>query len=140
MLLFLTMAITLQFVSSSLSASVSAGLTLPIFNDLAHQRYFINLSVGTPPTHASLMLDTGSADLWLPLWNSSGCAPNPCKPGAFNPDTSSSAVDLGIPFNISYGLEPGAGWLGEYYNETVSLGGLELRNQTVNFTIFFVGN
>lgn len=107
------------------------GITLPIYNDLAHQHYLINITVGTPPNLYTVMLDTGSTDFWLPAWNSSGCAPNPCKPGTFNPAASETAVDIKIPFNVSYGLTPGSGMLGEYYNETISLGSATLTRQTV---------
>jgi hypothetical protein len=107
------------------------GITLPIYNDLAHQHYLVNITVGTPPNLYTVMFDTGSTDFWLPAWNSSGCAPNPCKPGTFNPAASETAVDINIPFNVSYGLTPGSGMLGEYYNDSVSLGSAALTRQTV---------
>jgi hypothetical protein len=110
------------------------GITVPIYNDLAHQHYLINITVGTPPNIYTVLLDTGSTDFWLPAWNSSGCAPNPCKPGTFNPADSETAVDINIPFNVSYGLTPGSGMLGEYYNESISIGSATLERQTVRFT------
>jgi hypothetical protein len=105
------------------------GITHPLYNDLAHQHYLINLTVGTPPKPYSVLLDTGSTDLWLPAWNSSGCYPT-CRPGTYNPSDSSTALDIHIPFNISYGLSPGSGMLGEYYNDSIHVGNAELPAQT----------
>lgn len=135
---FLFPAFTLCFLSLATSSQLALprntpnpnGITLPIFNDFAHQHYLINISVGTPPSLYSVLLDTGSTDFWLPAWNSSGCTPDPCKPGTFNPADSSSAVDIHVPFNVSYGLTPGSGMLGEYYNENISVGNAVIKNQT----------
>lgn len=77
------------------------------------------------------MIDTASTDLWLPLPNSSGCAPNPCPPGTWNPDDSITSVSTGLPYNVSFGLTPDLTVNGEYYNDIVRLGGVILENQTL---------
>ena len=36
-----------------------------LYNNRAQGGYFINITVGTPPQPLSVILDTGSSDLWL---------------------------------------------------------------------------
>ncbi|KAF2736611.1 acid protease [Polyplosphaeria fusca] len=99
-------------------------LEIPLLNDLAHQRYLMNLSLGTPPQRFSLMPDTASSTLWVPKSNSSGCAPDPCPSGAFNPADSSTIKDTGYTFRAIYGLTPDPAHMvvGPFYNDTISLG------------------
>lgn len=103
--------------------------TVPVTNDLAHQRYNISISTGNPPQSFDLLLDTGSTDIWFPLPNSTGCAPS-CAPG-YNLTLSSSLVNTTIPFDARYGLTPDLAVLGYYYNDTVSVDGLPvIKNMT----------
>jgi hypothetical protein len=95
---------------------------VPLINDFAHQRYNISISVGTPPQTFNLLFDTGASDILLPKSNSSGCTPS-C-PSGFEPSTSSSVVDLHIPYDARYGLTPDLAVIGKYYNDTVSIGAL----------------
>ncbi|KAF2477636.1 acid protease [Lindgomyces ingoldianus] len=106
------------------------GLGLPLYNDLAHQRYTVNVTVGTPPQPYSLTIDTGSSDFWLPLWNSSGCAPD-CPTGTFDPRDSSTVKDTGLPYNATFGLTPDLRVVGRYYNETVTIGGIVIPDMTL---------
>ncbi|KAF2681918.1 acid protease [Lentithecium fluviatile CBS 122367] len=98
------------------------------------QRYVINISFGTPPQPFSVMLDTGSAYFWLPHPSSPGCAPDPCPPGTFDPNTSSTSVDICLPYNASFGLTHDNAMLGEYYKDTISIGGVTLPNQSLGVT------
>lgn len=95
---------------------------VPIYNDLAHQRYNIAVAVGTPPQSFSLLFDTGSSDVWFPNPNSSACAPN-C-PAGFDPSTSSSIVETEYPFDARYGFTPDLAVIGSYYNDTISVSDL----------------
>jgi hypothetical protein len=58
----------------------------------------------------------------VPESNSSGCAPN-CPLG-FDPATSSSIVNLSIPFEARYGLTPDVVVLGSYYTDSIAVDGL----------------
>lgn len=111
-------------------------LEIPLYNDLAYQRYNINIAIGTPLQPFSLLSDTGSTDVWVPRVNSTGCAPS-CPSGfAFDPTKSSSLVNTSINFDARYDLTPDLAVIGKYYNDTLSVAGLpHLTNAT-----FAVGN
>jgi hypothetical protein len=94
-------------------------LEIPLTHDLAHQHYNISLTLGTPPQPFKLLFDTGATDVWVPTTSSRGCAPN-CPTG-FDPSTSSSLVNLSIPFEAV---------LSGYYNDTVPIGSVEIQNLT----------
>ncbi|KAF2109570.1 aspartic peptidase domain-containing protein [Lophiotrema nucula] len=106
--------------------AASAPLQVPLYNDLAYQRYLINVTVGAPPQHFPLMFDTGSTDVYFPLPNSSGCVPN-CPTG-FDPSTSSTIVDTHTLFNASYGFTPDLQIIGDYYNDTVTVGWKKMKS------------
>ncbi|KAH7080206.1 aspartic peptidase domain-containing protein [Paraphoma chrysanthemicola] len=108
----------------------------PLVNDLAHQRYNISLAIGNPPQEFNLLFDTGSADIWVPRANSTGCAPN-C-PTSFDPRASSSIINTTIPYLAIYGLtpDPANSVTGFYYNDTISVAGLP----SVQDATFAVGN
>ncbi|KAF2844825.1 acid protease [Plenodomus tracheiphilus IPT5] len=109
---------------------------VPVQNFLGLQRYNIDLQVGTPPQSFSLLLDTGSADVWVPSPSSSGCAPG-C-PRGFDIGNSSSAAATNMTFDVQYGLNPNSEFaiLGQYYNDTVSVPGLPI----ITHAMFGVGN
>lgn len=109
---------------------------IPLFNDLAYQRYNINVALGTPQQSFSLLFDTASTDVWVPKVDSSGCAPS-CPPDfSFDPATSSTGINTNVSFDARYGLTPDLAVTGQYYNDTVSVAGLApLTNST-----FAIGN
>lgn len=82
----------------------------------------INLAVGTPPQQVSIAIDTASADILLPALSSSGCLPNPCPPGTFDPRDSSTSAGTGFPYNATFGLTPDLKVIGSYINDTVRIG------------------
>lgn len=104
-------------------------LQVPIYNDFPNQRYVVNITAGTPPQNFSVLIDSASTDLWLASPTSPGCAPT-CPSGAFNINASSTALGIQIPYNVSFGLTPDNVMLGAYYNDTISIGGAILANQS----------
>lgn len=82
----------------------------------------VNLTVGTPPQQVSLAIDTASADILLPALNSSGCLPNPCPPGTFDPRDSSTSTRTGFPYLARFGLTPDLKVPGSYINDTLKIG------------------
>jgi cathepsin D len=70
--------------------------------------------------------DTGSSDLFVP---SISCTQNCANHKLFDPTTSSTAVDLGRTFSLSYG--DGSSVSGEQYNETVYLANLPAVSQAI---------
>ncbi|EAS07214.1 eukaryotic aspartyl protease (macronuclear) [Tetrahymena thermophila SB210] len=89
----------------------------------ADLQYFGQVQIGTPAQTFTVVLDTGSSDLWVP---GTPCNSLPCLVhNKFNPKKSSTYVDTGKSFSIQYGTGAVKGTVA---NETVSLGGLTAKN------------
>ncbi|PFH51024.1 hypothetical protein AMATHDRAFT_192110, partial [Amanita thiersii Skay4041] len=100
----------------------SSGTNL-LVNQNSDSSYFGALAIGTPPISYNVILDTGSADMWVADSNClTGCAGVP----TFDPNASSSFASLGLPFQISYGSGRAAGSLGQ---DIVQLAGFSVPNQ-----------
>jgi hypothetical protein len=110
--------------SATQGVLTGSAFEVPIYNDLAHQRYSITIRLGSPPQAFSLLFDTGSINVWVPKPNSSGCTPN-C-PDGFDTEEPSSLVELDIVFGARYGLTPDLADLGSYYNDSVSISPLPI--------------
>ena len=80
--------------------------------------YIINFLVGSNKQNVSVMLDTGSADLWLPL-SSINCVHDCDYFGSYNHNTSTSYVSQNTTFNISY--VDGTGSTGTYVKDDLYL-------------------
>ncbi|GMM33030.1 hypothetical protein DASC09_003550 [Saccharomycopsis crataegensis] len=76
--------------------------------------YSVELEVGSDNQPVSVVLDTGSSDLWVPTFQLSAGI------GYFNPDTSTSYQSSNSSFGISYG--DGTYAIGTWGNDTVSIG------------------
>ncbi|KAI0313250.1 aspartic peptidase domain-containing protein, partial [Amylostereum chailletii] len=98
------------------------------FNALGNQdsdrSYYGSIAVGTPPVAYDVILDTGSADLWLAQSGCTGCDSNA---ETFNPSSSSSFRDLSTPFSVQYGSGQANGKLG---SDSVQIAGLQVTNQS----------
>ncbi|KAL5416181.1 hypothetical protein PMIN03_002220 [Paraphaeosphaeria minitans] len=98
---------------------------VPVYNRLDKQHLEIELIVGNTPRKFSIMPDTGSPFTWVPSASSQACTPN-CPLPVWNPNASSTAVDIHAVFNASYGLTPDIIMFGEFYNDTIGIGGVAL--------------
>ncbi|KAF5328166.1 hypothetical protein D9619_013433 [Psilocybe cf. subviscida] len=94
-----------------------------LVNQNADSSYFGSLAIGTPPTSYDVILDTGSADLWVA---DSACLVGCADVPTFNPSSSSSFKNQTVTFSITYGSGQAAGWLG---SDIVQMAGFSVRNQ-----------
>ncbi|KAK8013633.1 Elongation factor G- mitochondrial [Apiospora marii] len=100
-----------------------------ITNEKAVGGYFTTVSIGSPAQEVTLLLDTGSSDLWVP--SASACAKdNGCTFGSFDPSKSISFDKAGRrPFDIQY-LD-GAHTKGDYFADDLDIGGAKILNLTM---------
>ncbi|KAF8629088.1 hypothetical protein AX15_003580 [Amanita polypyramis BW_CC] len=100
----------------------SSGTNL-LVNQGSDSSYYGSLAIGTPPVAFDVILDTGSADLWVADTNCiTGCNGVP----AFNPSGSSTFTNSSTTFQIAYGSGRAAGTLG---TDVVQMAGFSVSNQ-----------
>ncbi|KDQ57236.1 hypothetical protein JAAARDRAFT_178857 [Jaapia argillacea MUCL 33604] len=105
------------------SASNSLGLDIEA-NDVG---YIATVQMGTPPRDFKLLMDSGSADLWVGAENCTSQGGN-CGPHTFlGPASSSSFVDTGKQFQVTYGSGAVAG---DIVTDDISIAGLALNTHT----------
>jgi hypothetical protein len=86
--------------------------------------YYGTIAVGTPAVAYDVVLDTGSADLWLV---DSKCTQGCSGLQAFDSTSSSSFTNASKVFSVTYGSGQAVGSLGR---DIVQLAGFEVQNQT----------
>jgi len=99
----------------------SSGTNL-ITNQDADSSFYGSLAIGTPAKSFNVILDTGSADLWLAESSCTSCGDVP----TFDPATSSSFDNSSQPFNIQYGSGAAEGTLAQ---DRVQMAGFSVANQ-----------
>ncbi|OIW28063.1 acid protease [Coniochaeta ligniaria NRRL 30616] len=98
-----------------------------ITNERMRGGYFATCAIGTPFQNLTLQLDTGSSDIWVPDVTAEACQasrsnPKGCTFGTFDPNKSSSFVDVGKgTFSISY--VDGTHSKGDYFADKFEIGG-----------------
>ncbi|KAH7923000.1 acid protease [Leucogyrophana mollusca] len=99
--------------------------SLMIYSQNDDEGYFAPVKLGTPGKSYDVILDTGSADLWVAgqACTSAACA----QLTKFNPKESDSFRDLKLPFQVSYADSNVAGDLGA---DTLAVGRFTIQNQT----------
>ncbi|KAJ3746966.1 acid protease [Lentinula raphanica] len=117
------LALEAKYGNTKSIAKRSSGQNL-IVNQKADSSFFGSLAVGTPPVAYDVILDTGSADLWLA---SSDCADSACDGvPTFKASDSSTFQNKSTEFSITYGSGAAAGSLGE---DVVQMAGFSVSNQ-----------
>ncbi|SCV67217.1 BQ2448_5863 [Microbotryum intermedium] len=97
-----------------------------IWNYDADLAYYASVGVGSPPQYMNVLLDTGSADLWITgnnCTNATGCTSTPL----LNETSSSSSIDMATSFSVKYGSGSAAG---DLYRDYVGFAGYNVSNQT----------
>lgn len=92
-------------------------------NQNADSSYFGTVAIGTPSVSFNVILDTGSADLWVA---DQACTTGCSKVQLFNDLSSSTFHNLSQPFGIQYGSGAAAGTLGQ---DIVQMAGFSVPNQ-----------
>ncbi|NWJ09268.1 PEPA protein, partial [Crypturellus undulatus] len=91
--------------------------------------FFGSISIGSPPQEFLVLFDTGSSYLWVP---SVKCISEACvHHKRFNPQQSSTYRAINQPITINYGTGSMTGFLA---NETVHVGSIQVRNQTIGLS------
>jgi len=92
--------------------------------------YFGSIAVGTPPVAYDVILDTGSADLFLV---SSSCTSQTCTGvQTFDGSSSSTFNSTTTPFSITYGSGSASGVLGR---DEVQMAGFQVSQQTFGMSL-----
>jgi len=105
--------------------SIYADSLVPLTNYLDVE-YYGSITIGTPAQDFTVILDTGSSDLWIP---SSSCTNTACENhNTYDSSSSSTYVANGKKFSIEYG--DGSSVTGILSEDTVNLGGLDVTKQT----------
>ncbi|KAF9220173.1 acid protease [Gyrodon lividus] len=101
----------------------SNGLSLDPFD--VGNLWFGAVTIGTPPQTYTVLFDTGSSDLVLPGVD----CDNSCIGHAlYNPASSTTSVNPGLPFVIHYGMSDSA--FGQQHTDNVTIVGLTATDQT----------
>jgi hypothetical protein len=105
-----------------------------VVNDVSYGLYYVNATVGTPGQELSLILDTGSSDVWF--FGTGACATSTqsqgdCFGGEYNDKKSSTykLLDKGS-FQIQYGTQ-GSNVQGDYISDTFTVGGATVKQATM---------
>ncbi|KAF8813965.1 acid protease [Phlegmacium glaucopus] len=104
---------------------------IPLIDQDGDASYVTTMTIGTPPQTFSVVLDTGSSDLWLPGQNCRTC---PSGSPIFDTSTSSTFKSVSVTstaadpeISILYGSGAVRGVLG---SDTVTMGGFTVSAQT----------
>jgi len=90
--------------------------------------YLATIQMGTPPQDFLILMDSGSADLWVGSENCQSQGGGGCGNHKFlGTQSSSTFVDTGDTFEVTYGTGQVSG---DIVNDAVSIAGLTLSNHT----------
>ncbi|RCK67129.1 Candidapepsin-1 [Candida viswanathii] len=116
------------------AAIVAKRQTVPVTLKNEQITYAADITVGSNAQKQTVIIDTGSSDLWVvdqgaTCQRKSGSqAADFCKDqGTYTPSSSSSSQNLGTPFSITYGDRSGS--QGTWYKDTIGFGGVSITDQ-----------
>ncbi|KAI5966182.1 SAP8 [Candida pseudojiufengensis] len=117
---------TAKFISELLKLEKRSPIPLSLINE--GSSYASKITVGSNKQPQTVIIDTGSSDLWV-VDSNAQCAPRvSCKSsGTFSPSSSSTWQSLGAQFAIGYG--DGSSSTGTWGKDTVSFGGVTITGQ-----------
>lgn len=98
--------------------------SIQTINQLSDSSYLGPVSIGTPPQSFSVVLDTGSSDLWVA---DSSCTSCDSTTPLFAPSKSSSITSASQDTTIRYGSGTVAGTIAQ---DVVSMGNFNVQSQT----------
>ncbi|KAK4049690.1 hypothetical protein OIV83_003965 [Microbotryomycetes sp. JL201] len=111
--------------SSNTSRAGLAVGQVNVMNFEADLAYYAPIGIGVPPQYMNVILDTGSADLWVASTDctaATGCNNMPL----FNYTASNSSVDMSTFFNVRYGSGSAAG---DLFQDYVGFAGYNVSRQ-----------
>ncbi|KGB77646.2 endopeptidase [Cryptococcus deuterogattii R265] len=117
-----------NILTNSTSALVQGGLHYTIYsNDIG---YLCEVQIGTPPQSFLMLMDTGSADTWVP---STECLPQNCGNHlSLGANVSSTFQKSNRTFEVTYGSGAVSGVIGV---DTITVAGMTLDNHPIGVTL-----
>ncbi|KAH9888649.1 aspartic peptidase domain-containing protein [Xylariomycetidae sp. FL2044] len=121
-------------------------------NNLTGGGYYTEVSLGTPPQNVTLILDTGSSDIWVLATNATLCHSASLQAyyggciATYDPSASDTySLVSEDDFNIQYA--DGSGAEGDYFKDTFHIGGAAIdslqmglaENTTINSGLLGIG-
>lgn len=95
--------------------------SMPVDQDGTDYSYFSTVKFGSSGRELRMLIDTGAADTWV---MSSDCTAKPCTVhNTFDKDDSTTLVETGTKFNVTYGTGSVAGTV---VNDTISFAGITI--------------
>lgn len=114
--------------ADSPSANNSLGLDI----EGSDVSYLATVQIGNPPRAFSILMDSGSADFWVGSENCTSTDGGGCGNHVFlGPQSSSSFVDSGAPFAVTYGT---GNVTGTIIQDDINIAGLALPGHTFGAT------
>ncbi|KAJ7454804.1 aspartic peptidase A1 [Mycena latifolia] len=90
--------------------------------------YLATIQMGTPPQNYLILMDSGSADLWVASEACQSAAGGDCgNHQTLGPQSSSSFVASNTPFQVTYGTGAVAG---DIIQDDITVAGLQLKGHT----------